>query len=276
MINVPIKDFFTVLRKKLSLLINDSAITTWPWYYWIFYFAIVPFILTVIPQLPQLLHQTPPDDILNTTFLLNISNPTISSLFLNHYTHLEINHICANLSIYFLILTFIFFLEKERNIFRLSSFVIFLLLPIVASVFTIIYFQNTVLSSSPFRGFSGIIMAFFGYLMFLLLRLFFNKMKARKTDFLTEGQMVNYYSLQMTVNIIFILFIPVLGCILGAFILNNELVGNGLVHFTGYMSGLLSPTIIGIRGISEFDDKIFLYSIIALIFYSYYLINIHP
>jgi hypothetical protein len=259
------------LCQKIKLILDKSAINTWSWYYWIFYFAIVPIILTLIPQLPQLLNQTPPNDIVNATFLLNISNPTLISMFFNHYSHIEINHICGNLMGYFLLLIIIFFTVKDKKMFIKSSIFFFLVLPFIASFFAVVYLQLVPVNLPPLRGFSGILYAFFGYIVFLFLKWFFNSIEEKPPN-----NKLNALSTELMVNTLFFVSIPVLGILVGAYFLNNNPVGDGIVHFCGFICGVLVPTILGIKGVEPFDDKIIFYSIIGMLLYFVYLIRLIP
>jgi len=118
------------------------------------FFVIVPIIIISIFLLPETIKDS---------LVLHPSNPTFISVFFSNYVHLEFwNHLLGNLIFYLIVMILIFNIEMDKGRFRKASLLIFIALPFVNSSFVIFF--------TPFLknalGFSGIISAFYGYLLF--------------------------------------------------------------------------------------------------------------
>lgn len=98
-----------------------NNLNSWSGYYWFFFFFFIPIIILFIPQIPKILfdlfqiNPQSPFDILNSSFILNPQTPQVSSVFLMHYTHLELVHLCQNLFFYLIFVTIIFAIEDSEK-----------------------------------------------------------------------------------------------------------------------------------------------------------------
>ncbi len=124
--------------------------------YFFFYF-LIPILLTFTYLLPENIKQD---------IILNLSNPTIISMFFSNYVHLELTHFLGNLISYLIVIFLLFNLETNRILFYRSSLLIFIILPFVSSFLVISIFP----SLPPSLGFSAIVAGFMGYLVYSVFR----------------------------------------------------------------------------------------------------------
>jgi len=115
--------------------------------------AIIPLILTLIFILPQ--------DIKESYFVLNLSSPTLETIFLSNYTHLEFDHFFYNLLAYIITILVILAIETDRKMLFIMSILLFFVVPFISSIATIIR-----LHSGISKGFSAIAAGFLGYLLY--------------------------------------------------------------------------------------------------------------
>lgn len=122
---------------------------------YLFFFLLIPLINILIFTLPSQL---------KVIFELYTSNPTLLAMFLMNYTHSEQGHILKNLSGYFLAIFIVFAFNNDKKIFHVMSILLFLLLPFIASYFSLLlpllFAQFS--SNMPIRGFSAIVYGFQG------------------------------------------------------------------------------------------------------------------
>jgi|Deesub1362B_J571_1020462.scaffolds.fasta_scaffold00997_5 hypothetical protein len=145
---------YLVKRKCIEKVIKlNPVLVIWNLYDFLLFFLILPGILVLIYSLP-------PD--MKESFTLIVSNPTILTMFLSHYTHLEYKHFLSNIITYFLIIFLIFNVETNKKIFYVSSFLIFIILPFVSSLSNIIFTPNI----PKISGFSAIVSGLIGYFIF--------------------------------------------------------------------------------------------------------------
>jgi len=152
---------FSSFQEKISSLIEKSAINSWNWIYWVFFFGIIPAIIVTIPIIIHSIppaSRTPPLDFVNQTFILNSNFPSLLSMFFANYSHIEITHLCSNLLMYFIVISIIFLLEKNKQVFIISSTFFFVVFPYLNSISSIVFFQNTQIINPTFIGFSGCIL----------------------------------------------------------------------------------------------------------------------
>lgn len=83
-------------------------------------------------------------------------------MFLSNYTHTDFSHLAGNLIFYFIIIFLLLNVETNKKLFYKASLLIFILLPILASLL-IVY---SLPSLPPVQGFSAIDAAFVGYFLF--------------------------------------------------------------------------------------------------------------
>lgn len=273
------------ILNKIKILIDNSAIKTWTWHYWLFYFAIIPGFILSIPLLIQFLAsivgpQAPPYDIINQTFILNIYHPTIISMFLANYSHLEIIHLCSNLLSYFVFVSIIFFLEKNKeDLVKVSAF-IFIFLPFLVSLISIFYLGSFNAKNPTGLGFSGIVFAFLGYSMFLICKVICeNNINIEQNVWETYSlnKKMRYLGLLLLYNEFILLCIPIMAFSGGSFILAGISLVNGIAHFAGFLCGLLIPIALLIlknKQVKFFEMTLLIQIIVTMGFYSMYLIEI--
>lgn len=265
----------------LHILLDKSALTTWPWPYWLFFYGIIPLVLVIVPQVPLLLQymglsSSTSQDAFNLIFLLDFYRPTVSSMFLMNYTHTELLHLCGNLSVY------IFVLEHNRSRLSLMSGYFLTLLPLLVSIVSILFFRGLIVHMVSFKGFSGIIMAYYGYAIYLIFSLFqtaiFEKVN---DDWRNAGWKKKFWILYtvfiVSIGLVFVIFLS--GIILGSFFTaGGTALGNGVAHFTGFMTGLLLPIGFGLVSTSRvkvLDIAIIFNIFFTIVLYSVYLVRIH-
>jgi hypothetical protein len=267
------------ILNKITFWIDKSEIKTWTWHYWLFYYMIIPAFVLSIPLIIQYVgsfpgQQMPPYDIVNQTFVLNIYHPTIISMFLANYTHLEIVHLCYNLLYYLASISIIFFLEKNKGLFVKASAFFFIFLPFL---FSVLYLCSTNAITTTGYGFSGIVFAFLGYVIYLICkRLCENDLNGVQEVWSTYSQnKKTRYLIFFFLNIGFILLcIPMMSAVI--FITAGS-VGSSVVHFAGYLCGLLIPIIFLIHNnkqVKFFEMTLLIQIFVIMGFYSMYLIKI--
>ena len=182
------------------------------------------------------------DAILSNTsrlmFYTNTTNPSIPSLFLSNYIHIDGARCLDNIKVYLISVVSIFILETfwlfptendrtENGLFQ-SLILIFLVFPFSISGVSLIIFR--IVGGPEFAGFSGIVAAFLGYLWFLIYEslLFLQRNKIQQKN----SQIVKIFDVFM----ILCFFIPIL-----VFIVNNILSYDNLGgHTIGYVLGFFS------------------------------------
>jgi hypothetical protein len=117
---------------------------------WLIYFLLIPLVILIIFILPQ--------PIKDSYFILNLSQPTVFSIFIHNYTHSSTSHLANNLVIYRVTLFSIFKTETYKMRFNKISTLLLLALPFISSL------PLFLLSSMmpPAQGFSAIGAGFLG------------------------------------------------------------------------------------------------------------------
>lgn len=130
------------------------------WALFSFYFLFIPVILIIIFLFSNTLEQS---------LTLYPNNPTFVSILGSNYLHIGLFHLLGNLIFYFMIMPFIFVFDYKANkkMIRINMILLFLILPIIASIINIVVFRN-INSNSKHMGFSAITSGVFGYLAFSL------------------------------------------------------------------------------------------------------------
>jgi hypothetical protein len=133
----------------------NRQLNQWKWYDYLTYFVIIPALMIIIFLLPESI---------KSSMYLYVSNPTITNMFFSNYVHQAIDHISSNLLMYILAMIVIFNLETNKKRFYSISAIFFIILPFVISYSTLLLFKG---ATSPFYGYSGIVAAFLGYLLYI-------------------------------------------------------------------------------------------------------------
>lgn len=120
----------------------------------IVYFVIIPLILILFYILPSHIKQL---------FVLDRSNPNPFSLYFSSFVHLDFNHFISNLLTYFLLIFSILYLETNKKILYTFTALTFLFVPFITSFLFLTVVPKELKTSI---GFSNIVSAFNGYLLF--------------------------------------------------------------------------------------------------------------
>jgi hypothetical protein len=273
------------ILNKITFWIDKSEIKTWTWHYWLFYYMIIPAFVLSIPLIIQYVGsfagpQIPPYDIVNQTFVLNIYHPTIISMFLANYTHLEVMHLCSNLLYYLVFVSIIFFLEKSKEDLVKTSAFIFIFLPFFISLISIFYLGSVNAKNPTGMGFSGIVFAFLGYSMFLICKgLCENNINIEQKvwDNYSSDKKRQYFGSLLNYNLFILFCIPIMAISAGTFFFSGVSLVNGLAHFTGFLCGLLIPIVFLIRKngqVKYFEMTLLIQIIVTMGIYGMYLIKI--
>jgi hypothetical protein len=163
-----------------------------------FFFILIPSIILLIYYLPQAIKQH---------FILNNSNPTIVGIFFSNYTHSEFSHLTGNLLAYFVVMFLLFNIEKNKRMFYTLSAASFILLPFISNIL-LVYLVPQLMQS---QGFSAIVSAFAGYLLYSVYT-YTKQSHYRKLNysFLCLLLAINFLIWQITGWFDFDLFIPIL------------------------------------------------------------------
>jgi len=125
----------------------------WSQFDWLLYFLVIPMFLFILYFLPFSVKQY---------FILQSNNPTVLSIFFNHYIHSEFIYLLNNLVIYLTIIFLLYNLEYNKKRFYLVSTLFFLIIPIIVSLTLLFLIPNIF----QMQGFSAINAGFIGYLIY--------------------------------------------------------------------------------------------------------------
>lgn len=144
---------------------------------WISLFFVVPiFLIAVQVFINGINSGTILPDTSRLLFYTNTTNPSIPSLFLSNYTHIDWTHCLNNIEVYLILVVSIFIIETfwlfptendriEDGFYR-SLILFFIVFPFSISGVSLIIFN--IIGGPEFAGFSGIVSAFLGYFGFLI------------------------------------------------------------------------------------------------------------
>ena len=228
---------------SLQSFIDKTAIKSWLWYHFLSFYCVIPLIVLTIPLLP-----------FNDLFILDICHPTFLSIYTSNFVHTTLPHLAGNLVMYLIAITGILFLENDKLRFRNMLAFLFVILPIIASIFFIIYLGKvcTVQEFTNTYGFSTITLGFTGYFVYLTL---LSSIPLIFKD-IEEGMIKQIYVFSVIVLINFVIFcmIDVFGIVEGMFLLGEKSLSNGFVHSIGFMSGIILPMIIELKKEQKIDN----------------------
>jgi hypothetical protein len=217
----------------------EANLHSWGWNYWGFFFILIPVILVLIFLLPQ--------NIKDSYLILNTTHPLeFQTYLLNEFTHSAFNHLFQNLGCYFLAMLIIFSLDCKQIRFKIMAVFSFIVIPIVASIFTIFLF-NAIGKGVSSQGFSGVVFALLAYALVLFILFFlsdFLDMMESGVTF-TGWRKVVYFSLFIILGIILVILIQY-GIQVSLFIQTEGLASNGIGHFVGYFGSFLMLSIYGL------------------------------
>lgn len=249
------------IRNRISEPIKN--LKSWKYCDWILYWILIPLILILIYLIPF------PDK--NLFFILNTSNWLLPSLYSNAFTHSSIDHLSGNQIFYIVWIAFLFAFEGSKKVFHWATLVFFLVIPIISSIATI-FFYGYIEKTGSVQGFSGIVAALSAYALIAFLRWGFVDIINSFSDWknLKMLQKIAF----LVIDILFaaaILIIIQEGLNLGQFVSGEGFVSNGLVHFIGFLFGLIVPLILYWKFIGKelIFDSVVIFSIF-LVFLKYY------
>jgi hypothetical protein len=259
----------------LAKIIEKSAISSWRWYHFLILYGFIPTICLVIPLLLEYFKDY---------FELDICHLNPITLYLSNFTHELLPHLASNLIFYFIFLTGVLFLEKNKLQFRNMMFFLFIILPIFVSISSTIFLQKACLFKPFFNtyGFSGIVFGFGGYFLFLSLftilpRLFQIvekldngcKESVRFIDRLSKST----FRIELIVIINFIIFSCFDAVGIASVIFNNSpgstSLNNGLAHSLSFTLGAFLPLVFRLKNEEKFNNTnlTFLLHFEALVFF---------
>ncbi|MEM3503683.1 MAG: hypothetical protein QW134_05615 [Nitrososphaeria archaeon] len=120
----------------------------------------------LIPLVQLLIFQYIPTQVKDSYFVLNTNSITLSSIFLQNYTHLAFGHIAGNLELYLIIMGLIFIMMEDRKRFYRDMGIIFFIAPFIISIATLYKF-SLLNHAVNIYGFSGIVATLIGYFTYL-------------------------------------------------------------------------------------------------------------
>ena len=131
----------------------NPILKNWSRLCWLVYFLFIPVFLLVLFILPDSIKQY---------LVLQSNNPSLLSVFFNHYTHINFIHVLNNIFIYLITSFLIFNIETNKKRFFLVTLLFFLFLPFIVSFILLLLIP----SNFYMLGFSAINASFIGYLIF--------------------------------------------------------------------------------------------------------------
>jgi len=234
---------------------------------WLVFFVIIPLLLLVIFALPQ-----PVRDayfIFHTSDLLRLQ-----TWVMNEYTHSELfPHMIGNMVLYFITILAIFSFENNRKRFCLMAGISFLLVPVICSFLTL-GLWHFFGSDTSGQGFSGINAAFLAYAFMIgVTWLLSGGLELFDHKELFRGPAWRYYVSYILMTIM-VALIVLLGILEGLFLPAGNAISNGIAHFGGFITGLISFTTIDvlIEKRKNFDAMLIISIIFGIISYVIYLI----
>ena len=199
---------------------SRSRYTRWTLKSWIFFFVIIPAILTGIFLLSP--------EIKNDYFIFHFGCSGFPSMYLNAFVHSALDHFLSNLILYLLSMTVIFLFCSDPRLLYRSSVFILLVLPIIVSWVTYLEF-----AAGNLQGFSGIVFAYFGLMTWCLVKYF-----AVDHDPLIQKHKPTFWTYNQIGFIIYV-FMTILGLYIGIVPHSEHFTVNNPGHLTGFLFGIL-------------------------------------
>jgi hypothetical protein len=233
------------------------------------FFGIIPLLLLVIFALPQAVR--------SDYFIFYTSNLTrLQTFVLSGYTHSELfPHLITNLVFYLIAVSAIFTFETDRKRFWVMAAISLFVVPVICSLLTVGFwaFFNT---ETSMQGFSGIDAAFLAYAIMAGVTWtlsgrpeLFGSLEAftgpKRRFYLHKGL--------LTVMLAAIVYE---GIIMGQFTSTGSATTNGIAHFGGFTTGLVSFVIFDLmmEKRKNFDVMLIISISIGVIFYIEYLVRV--
>lgn len=252
--------FSVLYRKFIDSLCGQIVknLNSWSFQYWLFYYGVIPFILLTI----ALLLAVVPTNSFSDFFIQNQSQVFSPSIYLNHFSHLQILHISSNLIFYLIAITILFIFEENKKRMICCSIIFFTIVPLLGSYLTLKIWESAHTIYGHNLGFSAIALAFFGYALYIgsrwlyvnaILNCFF---KCSENDLVTsilkrdssqkERSIVLrdvFFILEFFLFGLIMIYIIKFGIEAGQYTASSAGMSNGIGHFQGFILGLISPSI---------------------------------
>lgn len=228
----------------------------------------IPLLLTLIFAFPQYLR----DEYL----IFFTSDPNhVPAYFFSAYTHSDLIHLAGNLALYYITAFAILLFESNRRRFRIMAAISFLLVPFVCTFLTI-GLWHVFGSATSMQGFSGITASFLAYAFIAGVTWGLTgalEQFDRKESFTCPPWKYYISCVLLTTIVVLIVF---LGILEGRFISSGSAVSNGIAHFGGFMTGLLSYTVIDLltERRKNFDTMLIISIIVGIVYYIAYLLDV--
>jgi hypothetical protein len=246
-----------------------TNLKSWDNNYWLVFFFIIPLFLLLVFALPQAVR--------DSYFIFHTSDPMqLQTYILSGYTHSELFlHLAGNLALYLIVMGTIFAFENNQRRFCIMAAVSFFIVPIVSSFLTIglWHFFGT---GTSVQGFSGINAAFLAYAFMAGVTWFLGSaLETFDHRQMFPGPMWRYYLSTVLLTILLALIVS-LAIMEGQFIPSGNAISNGIAHFGGFVTGLISYAVIDImtENRKTFDWMLIISIVIGIVFYAGYLIGI--
>ena len=217
-------------RTKLSQLKTNLGSWTIP--EWMFFFVLIPGILVAISLLSQ--------GIRDSYFILTTGEiGKLQTWFLSSYTHSEVYpHLVSNLVVYLFSMLAIFSFENDRHRFRVMAAISFLLVPIISSLLTIGLFHLLGFHVQS-QGFSAIVAAILAYMFISIILWMLGDILGDFDHPEYSRSPVLFYLMCGLLTVILVLIV-VEGLNLGLFMNTGDSTNNGIAHFGGFMTSLIT------------------------------------
>jgi hypothetical protein len=258
----------TALRRGSLLLELERNLASWSFFEYLVIFVDVPLLLLLTFAFTQDIRDQ--YLIFHTTDLFSVPTYVLSA-----YTHSDIYHLAGNLVLYFITAFAIFLFENDRHRFRIMAAVSFLLVPVICSFLTIALWHVFGRVTSM-QGFSGIAAALLAYAFMAGVTW---ALSGALEQFDLKASFVcppwKYYISSVLLALIAVMVV-FLGILEGRFAPSGNAVSNGIAHFGGFFTGLISYTVIDIvqEKRKNFDAIILISVAIGIIYYIVYLMEI--
>jgi membrane associated rhomboid family serine protease len=170
--------------------------------------------------------------------ILSSASPNVVSMFFSNFAHVDVSHLSENMIAYFttigaIVVIALFGIPRsglkytlDAKILVQSTVIFLLVVPFIISGASLLVAPYIGMEKNV--GFSGIVFAFFGYIVYILENLLLLKVKAVKE----RKQAIFGYAL-----IVLIIVIPII-------VMNSTIHTNYVGHFTGFVSGITIPFIL--------------------------------
>lgn len=225
----------------------DNVIRRFDWLDYTFVMvSVIPFTIMLFNWL--IFNRIIPDWFIDQYIVLTYSSPNLVSMFLSNYAHATIVHMVENMMSYILVIAFIivvalvfipFFNRKNPGMHCRfgtktmvnSTLIFFLIVPFIISSVSIV--AGLILGKTDGLGFSGIIFAFEGYLVYISEILIIRKIQVVLHN---RDKKLAYLGMFLAAMIPMMV---VIGQVLTMYtsILNT----NYIAHMTGFFVGFMTP-----------------------------------